>query len=426
MKPEPQAFLSYTRLDDEFFGGAISALRRRLELAVQVVTGEEFKIFQDVDGIEFGQHWPSRLEETLARVRLLIPILTPRWFKSPACRDELAQFLAHEAALGARECVLPIYYVETAVLEDPALRARDPLACAIHERQRADWREHAGLDVASPLLLKPIGVLARRIGQALADVAPAPVPTPSLPAADGRHRALDRAWLPEMVDLPAGIFLMGSPDGEAGRDAAEGPRHEVRIARPFALGRTPVTRAQYDLFCDETGHPKPARQYPGHARSPAVHVSWGDAQLYVAWLRELTAEPWRLPSEAEWEYACRAGTTTPYWWGDAIAPAQANFGRHVGRPIEVGSYPPNPWGLHDMHGNVWEWVEDRWHPDYGDAPTDGSAWTRGNTTRRVVRGGSWDVAPALLRSASRFAITEMFTIGDLGFRVARSSSPETG
>ena len=425
MKSEPQAFLSYTRLDDEFFAGAISALRRRLELAVQVETGEEFKIFQDVDAIAFGEHWPSRLDEALARVRLLIPILTPRWFKSPACRDELTRFLAHEAAAGSKELILPIYYVETALLEDPALRALDPLAQAIHERQRADWRELAGHDVASAALLKPIRALARRVGAALADArsggtGAAPTGVPRAPP-----RALDRAACPELVEIAAGSFMMGSAEGEVGHDPAERPRHEVRL-RAFGLGRWPVTCAQYQRFCDATGHPKPETYGLWHPLRPAVYVSWGDAQLYLAWLRELTGEPWRLPSEAEWEYACRAGTETRYWWGDEILPEHANYGRQVGRPSEVGAYPPNPWGLADMHGNGWEWVEDLWHADYAGAPADGSAWITGTSSRRrVVRGGSWDVAPPLLRSASRFAITEMFTIGDLGFRVARGPTDGT-
>ena len=126
-------------------------------------------------------------------------------------------------------------------------------------------------------------------------------------------------------------------------------------------------------------------------------------------------------AEAEWEYACRAGTTTRYSWGDdPPTPKQANFGRNVGKTTEVGSYPANPWGLYDMHGNVWEWVEDCWNDSYEDAPTDGSAWTRGDSGRRVLRGGSWDYLPGFLRSASRGRENSSVRNHLIGFRVART------
>ena len=137
-----------------------------------------------------------------------------------------------------------------------------------------------------------------------------------------------------------------------------------------------------------------------------INVSWDDAQAYVAWLSKETGQPYRLLSEAEWEYAARAGTTTRYSWGDdPPTPEQANFGRNVGKTTEVGTYPPNPWGLHDMHGNVWEWVEDCWNESYQGAPSDGSAWTSGDCSRRVLRGGSWVNDPEYLRSADRGGTT---------------------
>jgi formylglycine-generating enzyme required for sulfatase activity len=154
-----------------------------------------------------------------------------------------------------------------------------------------------------------------------------------------------------------------------------------------------------------------------------IEVSWDDAKAYVNWLKRETGHPYGLLSEAEWEYACRAGTTTPYSWGDEITPENANYGRNVGKTTEVNTYPANPWGLHDMHGNVWEWVEDCWNDSYQGAPSDGSAWTSGDCSRRVLRGGSWFDEPVLLRSAIRFRnLTGLRVNGSGGFRVARTLS----
>lgn len=153
-------------------------------------------------------------------------------------------------------------------------------------------------------------------------------------------------------------------------------------------------------------------------------VNWRDAQAYVAWLAKRTGRPYRLPSEAEWEYAARAGTTTPFHFGRTISPELAIFGGNRGRTTPVGSFPANAFGLHDVHGNVWEWVEDVWHDDYRGAPVDGSAWTEGegkdSSRIRVDRGGSWGSVPWLLRSAIRSGILPVSRYGYLGFRVART------
>jgi formylglycine-generating enzyme required for sulfatase activity len=157
---------------------------------------------------------------------------------------------------------------------------------------------------------------------------------------------------------------------------------------------------------------------------PVVGVSWEDAKAYVEWLGRETGQPYRLPSEAEWEYACRAGTTTRYSWGDdPPTPEHANFGRNKGGTTAVGSYPPNPWGLYDMDGNVLEWVEDCWNESYSGAPRDGSAWTSGDCSLGVVRGGSWLDLPGLLRSAFRGRNVRLFRNNNLGFRVARALTP---
>jgi formylglycine-generating enzyme required for sulfatase activity len=229
---------------------------------------------------------------------------------------------------------------------------------------------------------------------------------------------------PEMVIIEPGVFEMGSPADEQDRTDAEGPQHEVTIGRRFALGKYPVTFAEYDAFCSGIGRPPPDDRGWGRGRRPVIMVSWHDAQAYCEWLFKETGKPYRLPSEAEWEYACRAGTTTPYSCADTITDTDANFGRKVGSTTEVGTYPPNPWGLYDMHGNVWEWIEDVRHDTYEGAPADGSAWTdgEGKESARVLRGGSWNNNPRLLRSAKRLWFAPDFRNNINGFRVARTLS----
>jgi formylglycine-generating enzyme required for sulfatase activity len=161
-----------------------------------------------------------------------------------------------------------------------------------------------------------------------------------------------------------------------------------------------------------------------------INISWRVAVAYCVWLANETGRPYRLPSEAEWEYAAQAGTTTPFAFGKTITEKEANFGGNVGKTMEVGNYPANPWGLYDMHGNVREWVEDVWHGSYAGAPADGSAWTDGegrNSSRdRVSRGGSWSGSPRGLRSADRYRDGPGNRGSDLGFRVARTLDWDLG
>ncbi len=228
---------------------------------------------------------------------------------------------------------------------------------------------------------------------------------------------------PEMVVVPAGRFTMGSTwPAEPNRDSDEGPTHEVNI-RSFALGKYEVTFAEYES-CVQDGvcSYRPDDAGWGRDYRPVLNMAWNDAQSYVTWLSRKSRKSYRLPSESEWEYAARAGTTTPYSFGRTITPQQANFGRNVGKTSPVGSYPSNGWGLHDMHGNVWEWVEDCSHQSYEGAPRDGSAWTTGNTLcgQRVLRGGSWYDVPRLLRAANRSWVYSSVRVDEHGFRVART------
>lgn len=233
-------------------------------------------------------------------------------------------------------------------------------------------------------------------------------------------RDIDEPWCPEMVEIPPGEFLMGSPDDDVESGDLEKPQHLVRISYPLAVGLYPVTFEEYDWFVGKTRSRGPGDEGWGRGRRPVIHVNWGAAKAFSEWLSEQTGARYRLLSEAEWEYAARSGTTTSYWWGDEPSPDLANYGGTVGKTTEVGAYPANPFGLHEMPGNVWEWVEDTWHPDYDGAPKDGHAWTEGGAKdRRVIRGGSWGLSPFNLRSANRGKSSPVKRYSILGFRIAR-------
>ena len=241
------------------------------------------------------------------------------------------------------------------------------------------------------------------------------------PKAGDRFR--DCAECPEIVVVPAGSYRMGK----------EGQQHEVTIAAPFAVGKYEVTFAQWDACARDGGCPRSpdiADDWGwGRGQRPVINVSWDDAQRYVRWLSGKTNEPYRLLSESEWEYTARAGTQTAYSWGDEIGVGRANCDGCGSRwdderqTAPVGSFAANPWGLHDMHGNVWEWVEDCWNNSYAGSPRDGSAWRSGNCAVRVLRGGSWVNVPSFLRAAYRNLITTGGRVNNSGFRVARTLAP---
>lgn len=246
---------------------------------------------------------------------------------------------------------------------------------------------------------------------------------------------------PDMVVIPPGSFVMGSPAGEIGHRADETPRDDPVSIRSVAVGVFPVTFAQWDACVvgggcvdPETGPYRPKDEGWGHGRQPVINVSWHDAQRYVQWLNaRVGGHAYRLLSEAEWEYAARAGTTTPFNFGSTISPAQANYngtyaygdgakGEFRRRTTPVGSFTPNAFGLFDMHGNVWEWVEDCYSASYAGLAKDGSANTTIGCANRVLRGGSWSSYPQHLRSAYRFLTNTVsrFDNWGVGFRVART------
>ena len=240
----------------------------------------------------------------------------------------------------------------------------------------------------------------------------------------------------EMVEVPGGRFIMGSSNREKGSDDDERPQHQVTL-KSFFIGKYPVTQAQWQTVANLPKINRELDPYPARFKGnnlPVEQVSWFDAVEFCARLFELTGKGYTLPSEAQWEYACRAGTTTPFYFGKTITSKLANYdgtktyanepkGQHRKKTTSVGSFPPNAFGVYDMHGNVWEWCADTWHDSYEEAPTDGSAWTDKNTDNnsksiRLLRGGSWYLHPIYCRSAYRYDLVPTDDLlSKFGFRV---------
>ena len=349
-------------------------------------------------------------------------------------------------------------------------------------RRRHPWRPlAAALVVVTLLCSKPAAARVKTrstsppVTQSASTPSPAPdTAPPKLPLRQTEACVEPGSDLaPTLVVLPPGRFWMGSPAGETGRDADEGPRHWVTLPRPFALGRCEVTVGQFRRFVEATGYrtqaeqpgaqgckvwdgvkqawqPTPGRYWrdPGFAQGdshPVTCVSHADAEAYLAWLSSRTGAVYRLPTEAEWEYAVRAGSETANYWGDdPQGQTQCAYANGAGLETKVigaadwayaacrddfvytapvASLRPNAFHLYDLSGNVWEWTADCWHDSYTGAPADGSAWQEtggGDCGRRVVRGGSWFYIPRDLRSADRGRDTPDEADVNLGFRVARA------
>ena len=239
-------------------------------------------------------------------------------------------------------------------------------------------------------------------------------------------------WCLEMVVVPAGSFLMGSPGDETDRERDEGPQRLVSFPRSFLVSKFEVTFDAWDAcVADRVCSNRPNDEGWGRGRRPVINVSWHDTQVFVSWLSKRTWRPYRLLTEAEWEYTARAGTTTAFSTGKTITTDRANFsgngvydsnstGQHRSRTMEVGSFPANLWGLHDMHGNVGEWVEGCYAETYTAAPFVGVTALDEAPCRSIVRGGSWADPPQRQRSAYRTWYDTNFSEDVVGFRVART------
>ncbi len=403
-------FICYSRTDRAI----ASTLAERLR-------AEGWSVFMDVQ-THVGRRWHKEIEKELHAAKAVVVL----W--SAQSRD--SDFVLEEAEYGKRKDLLFPAFIER--VEFPYGFGRIQTADLIGWAGKLDhpgWAQllaslRLHLNAADPSLLvaqpkvvvpspprdKPVAPRLLAPGQTFRD--------PLKMGGEG----------PLMVVIPAGRFLMGSPPDESGRSDDEGPQHEVRIAKSFALGVYAVTFDDYDRYCDATKQAKPEDRGWGRGNRPVINVIWEDARAYCAWLSEQTGRTYRLPSEAEWEYACRAASGTAYCFGDDEKQLRdyAWYGEdwQKGSTHPVGEKKANAWGLHDLHGNVWEWCQDAWHHNYGGAPTDGSAWEAGGSVARVVRGGSWDDSPADARSTYRDYYDPVFRDVNVGFRVVCSSPIE--
>ena len=446
-----KVFISYRREDSAGYAG-------RMHDQLEREFGPD-ALFMDVQEIPLGADFVQVLSEQIARCDVLLAIIGPRWLDA---RDEQGQrrlenpndFVRIEIAEALKRgvAVIPI------LLEGTSL----PKANQLPEDLRA-MAHRQSLNVRHASFVKDMERLVARLKRVTPDQQHGAVPSlVERYRAEGRrtvdaaiiHGAPDGWFLPgngkvewfqdhehgpEMVVVPAGSFVMGSSLDEFGRAHSEGPQHAVTIPNAFCVGRNQVKRGEFAAFVRSTGYAATANApwldpgFPQDDSHPVVCVSWADASAFVAWLSGQTGKSYRLLTEAEWEYAARAGTTTPFWWGTTVDPAQANYDttriygnagvRRENREqtMSVGAFLPNPWGLHQVHGNVLEWCEDEWHENYDGAPSDGSAWLQGGTAySRVVRGGSWLSFPHDLRSAFRVGASAVLRIDNLGFRVARA------
>ena len=256
---------------------------------------------------------------------------------------------------------------------------------------------------------------------------PAPaVPPPAPPATTAKATAgnevNDCPACPALISVPPGSFTMGSNSS----DPSEKPAHQVAVNTSFAIGKYEVTVQQWNACADAGACPRVTQAANTSPNAPMRDVSWDDALQYVKWLSTVSGKPYRLPTEAEWEYAARGGTNTRYWWGEQLVPGKANCkdcGQpwRVDGPANVGTFAANPYGIYDMNGSVWEWVGDCWHNSFKDAPADGRAWDQPNCNVRVIRGGSWREGASYMVSSTRFKYDASVRHSQNGFRVARST-----
>jgi formylglycine-generating enzyme required for sulfatase activity len=409
-------FLCYSRTDL----AVASQLAQRLR-------AEGWSVFLDLN-TRVGQRWHKAIEAELDSARAVVVL----W--SEESRD--SDFVLEEADYGKSKNILFPAFIEqvkfpygfrriqTADLIGWAGEAEHPGL----EQLLEPLRLHLGVSSADPAPVQAAAAAPAKSAASPPRPKAAAKTQPVRPGQTFRDKLKDGGQGPLMVVIPAGRFLMGSPPDELERRDTEGPQHEVVLVRPFAIGVCVVSFDDYDHFCERTKREKPSDSGWGRQKRPAINVSWDDAQEYCRWLIEQTGRTYRLPSEAEWEYSCRAGTATPFHFGERITSDQANFngcytyngsakGEYRKKTVAVGSFPPNAFGLYEMHGNVLEWCQDRWHGNYEGAPADGPAWESGGNKSRALRGGAWLNEPGYCRAAERYLFAPDDRDGHIGFRV---------
>jgi formylglycine-generating enzyme required for sulfatase activity len=394
------------------------------------------------DGLNPKSAWDSEIEEAIGTAATVVVLWTPRSVSSEWVRTEAhyAQDRGKLVPVMVENCTIPLAFM---------LRQTINLCEWRGERDHRQWRKLLAW-IADLAATKPGNA---NIPQALGAAQPNAFRdvvgrlASGDPVVDGQlvnastpagTAFRDGASLPMMRIVPHGSFLLGSPPAEPGRSVTEGPQKRIEIPAPFAVGIFPVLVSEFETIMGSRPSeavPEPASpgwigffkrpQAPATVRAPLnpaapiTNVSFDDAQAFVTRISSMTGESYRLPSEAEWEYACRAGSRTTYSFGDAIDASMALFGASAG-PVAPGSFRANSFGLYDMHGNVREWTADLWHESYEATPLDGRPAIEGHAAMRLVRGGGWSDTAPMLRSAVRMRATQSTRSNVIGFRVARA------
>jgi formylglycine-generating enzyme required for sulfatase activity len=435
-------FISYTRVDREW----VDRLQRMMKPLLRA-GGQQIELWDDSQ-IEPGAKWRAAIETALAQAKVALLLVSDNFLASEfVMNEEVPKLLAAAEAEGVR-----VLWVSLS----PCLVEHTPIG----EYQAVLPLDQYLVELDKPRQQRALKTIAERIREALVEPGPEPdhepdppAPEPAPPGLHSHSFRLETArivragngWEVQrqplqvegaLVDLgngvslplmriPAGAFLMGSPADVQGRYDDEAPQHRVRVGE-FWMGQTAITQAQWRAVM----HSNPSRfkDQPDSDQRPVEQVSWRDAMAFCRRLSERSGRRFTLPSEAQWEYACRAGTTTPFHFGETITTKLANYdanytyangpkGEYREQTTPVGLFPANAWGLQDMHGNVWEWCLDQWHESYAGAPADGSAWVDSGDEQGVLRGGSWGTYPMNCRSAYRYPLLPDFAVDPIGFRV---------
>ncbi|MEM9059150.1 MAG: SUMF1/EgtB/PvdO family nonheme iron enzyme [Pseudomonadota bacterium] len=441
---EGRIFISYRRGVDN---GEARSLYYQLERFF-----DRDHLFMDVDDVPVGIDFVDHLDAQVAACNALIAVIGRGWIRAVERLHNEEDFvrIEIEAALkrGNQIPVIPL------LIDDNKLPVKSQLPECLQKLVRRSGvpirHESYPGTIGSklvPALRNALGLIGEAPAPRVLKAAEAAAPyiettepeAPAPPAFGTIFRDIDEPWCPEMVVIPAGTFMMGSTEAETTKfgvpdeyAAWEKPRHEVEITQPIALARYATTFDEYDAFCEATDREKAKDEGWGRGRRPVIRVSWNDAVAYCDWLSSKTGYLYRLPSEAEWEYACRAGTETAFNFGDLISTDLANYdgtetagGSKKGEyrkktlPADYPGFKSNAFRLSQMHGNVWEWCADQFANSYESARRQ-SPWLSGpEESGRVLRGGSWGDDPQFLRSANRFRDGPVVRNYDVGFRPAR-------
>jgi formylglycine-generating enzyme required for sulfatase activity len=429
-------FLSYKRQDAEIARRVVDALRN-----------SGISVWWD-DGITPRQAWDAEIEEAISAASSVVVLWSPRSVSSEWVRTEAHYGKDHGKLIPVllERCTLPIAFMLTQTVNlsswngDPAHLQWRKLLTWITDVVSSKSAPEAPGNLAtahhtSNVYREAVGTLPS--GDPIYDGAfISPHTPPGTAFCDGEE-------MPVMRVVPKGMFLLGTTEDDRDRTSFEAPQRRIEIPAPFAIGVFPVLISEYVKVAGSIpaapAPPAPKEGWFGRFRSaaksspqapaatistgriPAVHISFEDAHAFVDRLTSASQQKYRVPSEAEWEYACRAGSETRYCCGDTIDSSKAAFGLTSG-PVETGGYPANAYGLYDMHGNVREWTADLWHDSYDSTPQDGRPALDGQSGMRVVRGGGWRDSAAMLRSATRMRATPSIRTDVIGFRVARSIS----